>query len=252
MLLVAGAACDGSVWRCVVERFSDCYQLHVLSLAGFAGRPPIDEPLLATARRELGDYCDQQRLSRLVVVGHSLGAFFCYALAADHADRVAAAIAVDGVPALGQLLVPGGSRAEIERAASARHHWMAQQSVAAFAEFVATTFGTMVVRADRARPLVHQAAQSDPRTVADAMYELWTTDLRPILPAIKAPLLYVAPGAQQLGQRRRQRRLEQYRAQLAPIARHSLVVIERARHFVMLDEPQALLRQMERFLGSLP
>ena len=248
MVLVAGAACGGVVWAGAVAHFRARYELHVLQLGGFAGRPRIEAPLLATARHELADYLGASGRGPAVLVGHSLGAFLVYATIADAPDCVSAGIAIDGVPALGQTLAPRCSPAEIERTAGWRRRRLAGLTPEKFRRYLAGAFRSMVVEPSDADEIVERGGRSDPSAVADAMYELWTTDLRPLLPSIDAPLLFIAPEWPVVELRRCAARLELYRQQLAAVPNHRLVVVEGARHFVMPDQPEALYREMDRFL----
>ena len=62
MILIPGLMSSGDTWKSTVARYQDRFRCHVLTLAGFAGVPPIKDPLLATVRRELVDYIRAQRL----------------------------------------------------------------------------------------------------------------------------------------------------------------------------------------------
>src|SRR5690242_5501465 len=56
MILIPGLASSGDTWTTTVARLRERYECHVLTLAGFAGVPPIPEPLFATVRSELAAY----------------------------------------------------------------------------------------------------------------------------------------------------------------------------------------------------
>src|SRR4051812_6971651 len=47
IIFTPGLGCPGDVWRETVAPLGDDSQAHVLTLSGFAGRPPISEPLSA-------------------------------------------------------------------------------------------------------------------------------------------------------------------------------------------------------------
>src|SRR5262245_61908149 len=47
VILIPGLACPGAVWDGTVEHLRD-HQTHALTLAGFAGQPRIDPPLMRT------------------------------------------------------------------------------------------------------------------------------------------------------------------------------------------------------------
>jgi pimeloyl-ACP methyl ester carboxylesterase len=76
------------------------HQCHVVTLAGFAGVPAIDAPLLPAAEQQLSDYITANKFDRPVVIGHSLGGFLGMKLAADHPEQVGRLVIVDTLPAL--------------------------------------------------------------------------------------------------------------------------------------------------------
>src|ERR1700733_4649813 len=99
IILIPGLGCPGSVWDDTVAHLTG-YQTHVLTLAGFAGQPRIHKPLSATVRRELVRYIRSRRLRAPIVVGHSLGGFIAYWLAASEPELIGGVIVVDAGPAL--------------------------------------------------------------------------------------------------------------------------------------------------------
>ena len=110
MVLIPGLLSSGEVWQATVERFKTRYECHVLTLAGFAGQPPAalaGRPFLETVGRDLARYIEVERLDRPILVGHSLGGFVAFAVAAAHPDAVGPIVAVDGVPFLPALIGPG-------------------------------------------------------------------------------------------------------------------------------------------------
>ena len=99
IILIPGLLSSGAVWSSTVERYKDRYELHVLTLAGFAGQPPLDsDAFLPIVRDAIVRYIRDQKLDRPVIVGHSLGGFLGFWIAATTPDAVGGVIAVDGVP----------------------------------------------------------------------------------------------------------------------------------------------------------
>src|SRR5438445_12005303 len=73
MILIPGMASSGDTWKSTVAHYDNQYTGHVLTLAGFAGVPATDRPLLATAATELAEYSRQQGLDNLYLVVPILG-----------------------------------------------------------------------------------------------------------------------------------------------------------------------------------
>jgi pimeloyl-ACP methyl ester carboxylesterase len=91
-------------------------------------------------------------------------------------------------------------------------------------------------------------AASDPATVAQAMYEMFTIDLRPDLSHIKAPTLVIGTWIG-LRQYATEEQIEKnFRAQYAGLSSYKFVMSEKAKHFVMFDDPEFLFKEMDSFL----
>jgi pimeloyl-ACP methyl ester carboxylesterase len=208
----------------------------VLTLSGFAGRPPIDKPLIATARAELAAYIRDRHLDHPVVIGHSLGAFLTYWLGATEPDLVGPLVAVDAIPFIGAM--PGGA----DGAAGMRDQWK-KMPPQEFASSMRQFFGTMANDPGKLEPLLAEIQRSDPRAVADAFYELFTTDIRPQLPKITVPLLAIVADSP----------YQKFIAeQLTPVPHHEVTALPHTKHIVMYDDPDGFNRALDGFLAAHP
>src|SRR5262245_61167189 len=50
VIFIPGIACSGKVWDKTIEHLAGKVEAHVITLAGFAGRPRISAPFLSTVR----------------------------------------------------------------------------------------------------------------------------------------------------------------------------------------------------------
>ncbi|HEX4453894.1 MAG TPA: alpha/beta hydrolase [Kofleriaceae bacterium] len=236
VIFIPGLGCPGSIWHDVAMHFDAAhYETHVLTLAGFAGQPRIDGPLAKTTRDELAGYIRAHHLERPIVIGHSLGGFIAYWLAADEPELVGPTIVVDAGAAIGD-----DREALAAQAAQVRDMW-SKASDDQFRDQVHTIFGSMAQNRDRLAPFLDDIARSDRAAIGDAIYELYTTDVRPELPNIHAPVLAVlADGSEQV----------QFRAQAGAVPNHRVVVVPNAGHFVMLDDPDQFETAVDGFLAA--
>lgn len=233
IILIPGLGCPGDVWKETVAHLGEGYQAHVLTLAGFAGIDPIDEPLSAAVRRDLTRYIRAKRLVHPIIVGHSMGGFIAYWIASYHPDLVGPVIIVDASPALS-----GG----LDEAKELRTKWKDASDAQYFAQ-VRAAFNSMTKVPRRMAPVIDEIVRSDRRSIGDAIYEMVMTDLRAHVKDIQAPVLIIAADGP-LQQR--------IRDQTDSIPDHEMVVIPNAHHFVMWDEPAAFFKVMDRFLDDHP
>ena len=250
MILIPGLLSAGEVWNSVVERYRDRFDMHVLTLAGFAGVPALrTDKYLEAERDAIIRYIRENRLEKPVLVGHSLGAFLAFWVAATAPELVGPIIAVDGVPYLPALgdtsMTPAKAKAQ------------AAQFSAMAATFTSEQLGMQVamVLRTQSRDSSHSAMgarwgrASDGATMGRAMAEMFTTDLRADVAAIRTPVLLIASGFD-VTDDRRERVLARYAAQVSRIPDRRVVMARNARHFVMLDDPQYLYSVMDEFLST--
>jgi pimeloyl-ACP methyl ester carboxylesterase len=233
VILIPGLGCPGSVWDETVAHLSASYQTHTLTLAGFAGLPRIHKPLSATVRKELVRYIRSNHLDRPIIVGHSLGGFIAYWLAATEPALIGGVIVVDAGPALQDT--------DIETARTLRRLWT-QAEDDEFTQQVHDVFIGMGADSRRMQKLVDEVARSDRMAMGDAIYEVTRTDLRDKMPDITAPVLLVlADGGLQ----------QQYRTEVAQIPHVDIHVIPHTHHFVMFDDPKGFFGVVDAFLSHL-
>jgi N-formylmaleamate deformylase len=249
IIFIPGLACDGGIWDATVDHLAGKFQAHVVTLAGFAGSAPLDgEPLLPTAKAELIAYIQQNHLDRPILVGHSLGGFLAYWVAETAPALIGAAVAVDGAPNLGTLMDPTATSETIRARAEAFAAPLAAMPPEQFRAAIQGFLGRSIADPANATRVGTAASQSDPRTVSNAMLFLFTTDLRPELAKIQAPVLVVAADTN--GEVPRRPLEASWRAQVDAIPRHEIVFVEHAKHFVMLDQPAAFQGALDRFLAG--
>ena len=233
VILIPGLGSPGEVWAGTVAHLEDSYECHVLTLAGFAGRAPIDEPLSAAVRRDLTRYIRSRRMERPIVVGHSMGGFIALWLAASFPENIGPVIVVDAGPALS---------GDLEEAKQLRARWV-EASDEEFEIQAKYMYSGMASDPKRLEAISTLAAHSDRRTIGRAIYEMMITDLTARMPEIRAPVLFVlADGGLQ----------QRIRKQVEGVRTKQIVVVPKARHFVMIDNPKRFLEAVDAFLEAHP
>jgi N-formylmaleamate deformylase len=245
MILIPGLSCGGNVWDGTVAHFKDHYQCHVLTLAGFAGQPPMDGPFLDKVCDGIISYIKDKKLDHPVIIGHSLGGMMSFWLAEKAPDAVGPVISVDGLPYLTALMNPGGTpdaTAAMAEKYRARYAALsAQQFIDNDHKFLATGI-TDPANVDKVASL---GDKSDPKAVGQAFFDLITTDLRPDLKSIKAPVLLIGAAP---GEAFKEKKRDSYAAQIADVPHHKLVFATTGHHFVQLDDPEFFYHEVEAFL----
>jgi pimeloyl-[acyl-carrier protein] methyl ester esterase len=238
LVLVPGLGSHPAVWDGVKDSLAKDYRVHLVHVAGFAGRAPAGDPetLVERTKAEVIRHLDCQKIERAAYAGHSMGGFLGLMLAADHPDRIARVVVVDSLPFFPLIFNPA---ATVELAAGQAEAARAQIIAQDDATFAASQrMGvTSLVRNPAYQPqVVDWSIASDRASFAGAIHALMTTDLRPRLGAITAPVTVLA-AANPFAPRTRVEPL--YTAAYAGLPQAKLTVIEDSFHFIMFDQPAA-------------
>ena len=240
--LIPGLASPGSVWDDLAGRLRERgYQARMLTLAGFAGLPPLrGDALLPEVRDALAAEIQAQDGAKPVLVGHSLGGFMAFWLAATIPDSVAGIVAVDGVPYISALTNPTATPAAVDAQAQQIRQYMSNMTPEQYAAQNRATLAGMIGRKDKLERIAEAVGQSTPSAVGTAMAEMMTTDLRPLMRRIQVPVVLIQAADSGASEFRR----AAYAAQVEPIADVRHTVADKGLHFVPLDDPEFVAREV--------
>lgn len=252
VILIPGLASSREVWADLASTLRMSHRIHLVELAGFASTPAIANPegkVIAPAVDAIADYIQTQHLKAPVIIGHSLGGEIALILGARHPDQVGRLMIVDALPFYTLMIDPAATTETAVRQATAMRDWLLGQSPEQIKEFQKTSI-TRLAKTKAVRPaLVTAGINSDRKTVADAVYELMTTDLRPELARIKAPIeivyaydaLFGVPAASVDAM---------YRQSYSSAPDVHFTRIDDSFHFVMLDQPERFSSAVASFLNQ--
>ncbi len=253
MLLIPGLSNSGAVWDETVDRYKSDYQMHVVTLPGFAGQPPMDEtsPYLTQVRDQLLAYIQAEKLNNPVVVGHSLGGFTALLMAVENPDLFKKIVIVDAVPFMPALTMPGATEETSKGMAAAVKSQMEGQSEELRSASLDQILATMISDPERIKLAKKWGMDSDPASVNQAMYEMMTTDLRQEIAAVKTPTLVMGSWVAYKDYGMSHERLKaSYGAQYKNMDNHKLVITDTGKHFIMWDDPDFYFAKMDAFLTA--
>lgn len=248
VILIPGLATSGQVWNDTVKHLCGPRQCHVLTLAGFAGQPAIDGPLLPRVDRELSDYIAANKLDQPIIVGHSLGGFVGLRFAINHPEQLSRLVVVDALPALGAAQAPDATPEQLRAMANGMRERMLGQDEAARAQSQRYAVASMVTKPEEVERVIEWGKRSDRTTVANAMAELLATDLRQDIARIKAPTLVLGTWVAYKQFAPREAIEANFAQQYARLPGVRVEMAESARHFIMYDDPAWMYDRIDRFL----
>jgi len=252
IILIPGLASSRDVWADLSAKLRKSHRIHLVELAGFASTPAIANPdgkIMAPAVDAIAAYIHAQHIKAPTIIGHSLGGEMALTLAARHPDLVGRVMVVDALPFYSLLFNPAATSETVAPQATATRNLILGQSPEQFAEFQKASLARLA-RTEAVRPaLVAAGIHSDRKTIADAVYEVMITDLRPELGSIKAPIevvyaydtLFGIPADSVDAM---------YRQAYASAPNTHFTRIDDSFHFVMLDQPERFSDAVESFLNG--
>lgn len=255
VLMIPGLNSAAAVWDETCEQLQPLnVQCHMVQLPGFAGQPAASlassDRFLEAMRVRLLAYIDAKKLHKPIVVGHSLGGVLALQMALKDPNRIGRLIIVDALPFFPAALDPNATVADVQAMADDMRLDMLSLPIEAYQSQLKANLVGMTRSAEHLERLVQWGLASDRATCVQAMYEMFTTDLRADLDAIFQPALVLAAwaGLAPYGSTQasvRQAFVEQYRK----LKQVRIELSESGRHFLMWDDNPWLVAQIKQFIA---
>ncbi len=247
IILIPGYSCSGEVWYETVEYLKNKYECHVLTLAGYAGVPAIDTPILKTVRDQLISYVKTKKLIKPILIGHSLGAFMSLWMSSQEPNLFGEIICVDGIPFISSLMNPNANADSLKISPNYDINSVIKNFInlpdSGFIERTAQSMVYQVSDTNRAKQIAMWQYKSDRRTLGITLVEISTTDIRKNIAKIKSPILMLGSI---YGSKENSAKL--LREQFIN-ANQITIHIADSKHFIMYDQPQWLISEIDNFLN---
>ncbi len=255
VLMIPGLTCDGSVWDSTIEAMGEGYEYHILTLPGFAGNAPLENVeagFFTQVQKMVMEYIDENNLENPIIIGHSLGGFMALNIAIVRPDLPSKLVIVDSLPFLTAIQMPNASAESAKGFAQGMKMQMAAAANQTYEQrfaFQKQMLSSMIISEEHKEIAADWGAKSDITTVAQAMYELYTTDLRDQLDAIKTPTLVLGAwiAYKDFGVVR-ETTLNNFKGQYAKLNEVTIDLSDKGKHFIMWDDPEFLHGWLKKFL----
>jgi len=188
IVFIPGLGCSGDVWNETVALFEKDHTCYVLTMAGFAGVPPQTGASFTNWEKGIAAYLHDNKISKSIIVGHSLGGGLAMALAADHPDLAAKVVVVDALPCLAALSNAtfkakenndcSGMVAKYSAIPDAQFYQMQKQSMP-----------QLLADSTKLEQAVNWSVKSDRATFAGMYCDFSNTDLREKIANVSCPSL---------------------------------------------------------------
>ncbi|MBV9027972.1 MAG: alpha/beta hydrolase [Candidatus Eremiobacteraeota bacterium] len=248
IVFIPALFCGSWQWNAQINALSTSYDLFVVTLPGFDGRPMVaGDDLMNRAARSIAALIVARHLRRPILLGHSLGGTLAVYFAERYPSDVSNVVTVEGG------MPEGPTPAARERAVAretAPFRGIPQGKLGAVLREQQLQY-TITGAADVAT-VERYASRSQPRAIVDWMRAAFLLDLTPDLTKIAAPFTVIVPFEPRIDPYVGFATADAKRAAYVRWAAHArnskVILIQPARHFVMFDEPEEFERALEAAL----
>ncbi|NCP19661.1 MAG: alpha/beta hydrolase [Erythrobacter sp.] len=254
-ILIPGLLSPRSVWDGQIETLTGAgYRVHLVQVNGFGGTDAganAQGPVLPLLVDGLASYIEDNGLTDVHVVGHSMGGFTALNLALDHPEIVDEIMIVDSLPFFSVLMGMDSADAAEPQANQMRSMMVAQAGMdmpAPDCEHPSMQAQGMAKTPAAQCKVDQYSAQADLKVGAQLMYEIMTTDLRPRLSTLKVPVTMLYPVDPPMVSAEMAQGI--YPVQYAAAPDVTFVPVEGSRHFIMLDQPDAMNAALAAFAAE--
>lgn len=240
IIFIPGFACSGNVWNETVLRYEKDFTCYTLTMAGFADAKPQPHASFINWEKGIVDYIQQHKITKPILIGHSMGGALALAISSDYPDLIDRIIVVDGLPCLAALV-----NVDFKPVASMDCNpvitQMATLSDEQFADMQKRTIPKMLADTTKQPLVVSWSVQSDRKTFAEMYCDFSNTDLREKIKTSNCSALIL---------------LESYFANMKPAMEEQyknlknahLKYAEKGLHFIMYDDQNWYFKQVDDFI----
>ena len=249
IILIPGLMSDGRVWQKTAHNLAKNYQVHTISIAGFANTAPCAaaDNIMPQVKSELLSYI------KTILIGHSLGAFLSFSLAIDNEALFSAIVAVDGLPYIAPIFTNTSSTtvSHMQQQANYIRNMYQQATAEQMANMTKKTIAIQATSVKDQEVIIAMAKASDQKTVASALHFLLVNDLREPLKKVQTPLLLIAAQGAFENEQSRKFATLLYQQQIDNVPNAHLITNTNARHFIMWDDAKWLMAETALFLKGV-
>jgi pimeloyl-ACP methyl ester carboxylesterase len=263
MILIPGLKGSSDTYNDLVAHYKNRYKCYIITLAGFAGQPPSDahDHLFQKQRDDIITYIIDNHLKRPVIVGFSFGGTLATWIAVTRPDLTGLLVNIDSTPCDGSMRDELINKDSLLKADSAKYaaaivqptdYWKKRDSIyhspAVFKQGDARVW-RMLSDTIHFNETAKWDFASDFRSAVLMRIEADTIDMRQSVAGLQFPVLVLGSWVGK-GYPSKDEAAKDY-AQLWKNAKQTTIVFsEKGKHFLMYEDLEWMLRQMDIFFNS--
>jgi pimeloyl-ACP methyl ester carboxylesterase len=245
IVLIPGFAVPGDIWNPLVKKLEKNYECHIVTLAGFGGKEPIEFPWLPKVNESLKNYIIKNDIQNATIIGHSLGGTISTWLAAQKDLKLSEIILIDALPASGALMIPNFNPENLIYESPYNNQQIAMDAIT-FEQTATAMAKGMSLKKSAQGKIKNWIQEADRKTYVYGYTDYLKLDLREDLKHISIPVTIIAashPYGEEVVK-------QTYKNQYANLKDYNFIIAEDSAHFIMLDKPEWFLKQIQTILSS--
>ena len=264
MIMIPGQKGSADTYNDVVDHYKAHYKCYVITLAGFAGQPAsgeLDHPL-QKQRDDIIQFIIDQHFHQPILVGFSFGGALALWIASTRPDLIGKLIELDGTPFDTAIDYPNVNMDSVKQAAVKLHakilshndlYWKHVDSVRHTAAYRKQGFEYLKILATdslRINQILDWDDASDYKA-ADLMgVDMDALDMRDSVKKINCPILVLGCWRGWDVVKTKEEAGKRYRAEYAPAKNVTVAFSANGKHFLMYEDFDWMIAQMDAFLAK--
>jgi len=240
MILIPGLSCPAEVWNETVDHLKKDYKCYALTFHGFAGTKADSITSFKNWEAAIARYITENKIDKPVIVGHSIGGGMAMLLASDYPQLIGKIVVVDALPCLGALS-NAAFAAQKDPDCSMYVKQFQGMDDKQYYQMQKRSMPSLMADTTHLQQAIDWSVKSDRKAIAEIYCQFLNTDQRESTSTIKCPSLVL---------------LEAPFANMKPVIEEQfknmkgaqLSYSDKALHFIMYDDTNWYLAQLDSFL----
>ena len=251
VIFLPALGCKGSVWDNSVNMISNDHCCYEISIAGFGGVPLTGNFSMERISKDIMKLIKQEKLVNPILIGHSVSGFIALKIASENPGIFSKLIIVDSFPFALASLYPSITDEQAKQQAVLIKNMMLNENKEQFKDSEEKNLINLISDKANIDTVLNWVLLSNRNALAEATYEMVSTDLRDSIKNIKCKTLIIGTwkGKEQLGFTKESAE-KIFSEQYKNLRNKEITISDNSKHFIMLDKPEWLNKQIIGFISE--
>lgn len=244
ILFLPGFASPGSMWKETIKNIKIKGESHLISYAGFNGKEPIEMPWYSKIKNSLIEYINKNKMSEVIIIGHSMGGNLAVDLAAALPSKISKIIIVDALACMREVMMPNVP-SETLSYDSPYNKRMLEMENNQFKNMASMMASNMTYNSKKIETITNWILEADKKTWVYGYTDLLKLDLREALQKVKCKTLILGASFPNADNAK-----NYFEKQYSNLDNKEIIMASNSKHFIMFDEPEWFYKNVNLFLDN--